>query len=435
MGTMPFFLMSIAYLTYFYTNVVGVSAGAVGTVMLISKIFDGISDIIFGNMIDKTKSKHGACRVWLLRSSILMLISFVTIFTVPAVGEWGKIIYIFISYNMSTTVIYTISYTTVLSLPTYLKRDPAVQGRLFTLGNISSSVIGTVVSAISLNLVGFFGGDQKAWIIVGFIYGLFCMTMLLISFFCSKEDPEIVRIKEEAEDKAEKVNVFQVIKNIVCNKYWLIALALSILGTAANTSHTTLTTYYAQYILGDLNLAAVLNSAGQLPGIFAGFFVFPLLAKTTKKNAMFTAGAVLLIGCAIVMLNPKSMTVLLVSYVLFALGNGMAQSIIYAMLGNCVEYGAWKTGVRSQAAIMGASTAGMKVGAGLISGAMGWGMDMVGFDGTAATQTAAAIEGIKNLFIVIPIVVAILMIVLTAFYTLDKYFPTIMKELHEREGK
>ena len=140
MGGVPLFALISSFLVYFYTNVVGLDAGAIGAIILASKIFDGVSDLIFGSIIDKTRTKYGVCRPWILRIAFFGAIGILTLFTVPSVGTTGQLVYVFLSYNISQTIIYTIMQLAVISLPTYMTRDTVQRTGLFVWSSIGQSV-------------------------------------------------------------------------------------------------------------------------------------------------------------------------------------------------------------------------------------------------------------------------------------------------------
>lgn len=430
-GVIPMFIIISAFLIYFYTNVIGLSAGAVGVIILASKVFDGISDILFGNLIDKSKSKMGVCRPWVIRSAFLVIIAIVCLFTVPPVGNTGKLIYVFVSYNVSQTIIYTLMSVAAMGLPTYMTRDPKKQTLLFSANCIGQGTMAAVVSTITMNIVQKLGGDQKAWVIVAAAYAVFCMVCLLICAAVCKESVEIEKIEEET----ETVPFLTVIKSILKNKYWFFALGLGLLGAAINIAHLTMGTYYAQYILGDISKVAVLNSAMTIPGILVAVLSFPMLAKMKKKTVMYIAVITELIGSIIVIAAPTNMTVLILSGISIAIGVNLSVPVTNSMLGNVIEYGEWKTGVRTQAALMGANGAGQKIGQGVVTAGISGMLTITGYDGMAAVQTAKAMNGISVLFIYIPIVLAIIALIILYFYDLDKKLPDIMKELDERRGR
>lgn len=101
------YTLTYSLLIYFYTNVIGIDAGVIGLIMLVSRVFDGVSDFIMGILIDRTKSKHGKARVWILYLALPYAVVAVLLMTVPPVGRMGQAIYIFLTYNLMNTIIYT----------------------------------------------------------------------------------------------------------------------------------------------------------------------------------------------------------------------------------------------------------------------------------------------------------------------------------------
>ena len=187
MGGVPLFALISSFLVYFYTNVVGLDAGAIGAIILASKIFDGVSDLIFGSIIDKTRTKYGVCRPWILRIAFFGAIGILTLFTVPSVGTTGQLVYVFLSYNISQTIIYTIMQLAVISLPTYMTRDTVQRTGLFVWSSIGQSVMTIIISSVTLGIVTRLGGDQKAWIMAACIYSVLSAIFLFVTGIVCKE--------------------------------------------------------------------------------------------------------------------------------------------------------------------------------------------------------------------------------------------------------
>ena len=166
MGGSPIFLIISSYLVYFYTNVVGLNAGVIGTIMLVSRALDGVSDLVFGNVIDKTRTKMGVCRPWVFRMSIFGLIGIVSLFAVPKMGLSAQYVYVFVSYNIANAVIATLYQMAIISLPTYLTRDQNERGILYIWANTGQFVTQFILSTFMFTVVTSLGGDQKAWLIV-----------------------------------------------------------------------------------------------------------------------------------------------------------------------------------------------------------------------------------------------------------------------------
>ncbi len=430
MGGVPLFAVISSFLVYFYTNAIGVNAGAVGIIILVSKVFDGVSDLLLGNIIDKTRTPKGVCRPWVLRISIFGAIGMLALFTVPNIGDTGKLIYIFLSYNISQTIIYTIMQLSLTSLPTYMTRDTVQQTGLFVWSSIGQSIMTIIISGITLNIVQGLGGDQEAWILASAIYAVLSAIFIFITGSVCKER---VNPDELVGEKEAKVPFLTVLKSILQNKYWFMVLGIVIFGAGVYVASLQMHTYYAQYVLGDVQLAGSLNMAYTMPLLIVGILLLPLSQRYGKKTIMLTGVAVQLLGCVIILLVPESLPVLMIATVMKSIGQSCAATMYMPMLGSSIEYGQWKTGVRSQAALMGANGAGQKIGQGLISAILGGIMGMAGFDGMAAEQSVRAIGSVSGLYMYIPLILTIVEILIIIAYDLDKKYDKIMADLQERK--
>ena len=411
---------------------VGLNAAIIGIIILVSKIFDGISDLVFGNIIDKTRTKYGVCRPWVMRIAIFGAIGILALFTVPNIGETGQFIYVFISYNISQTVIYTIMQLSVISLPTYMTRDTTQRTGLFVWGNIGQSVMTIIISSITLNIVSAFGGDQKAWILAACIYAVMSAGFLFVTGVVCKErvNPDEIAWKEA------RVPFFTVLKSILRNKYWFMILGLVVVGAGVYVSSLQMHTYYAQYVLGDINLTSILNMAYTVPLLIVGILLLPLSQRFGKKTIILTGVGIQFTGCILIILVPTVLPVLIAATIMKSIGQICAATMYQPMLADAIEYGHWKTGVRSQAALMGANGAGQKIGQGLISALLGGIMGVAGFNGLAAVQSAGAIASVSGLYLYIPLAFTIVEFIIVLFYDLDKHYKKIMEDLQRRhEGK
>lgn len=120
MGNFPMFAIISTFLTYFYTNVIGLNPIAIGMVILVAKVCDGFSDLILGNVVDHTRTSRGVCRPWIIRCAFMLAATFILLFTVPNTTTSLQLIYVFVTYNVATTIVYTLSTVAVTSLPTYM---------------------------------------------------------------------------------------------------------------------------------------------------------------------------------------------------------------------------------------------------------------------------------------------------------------------------
>ena len=185
-------------LNYFYTNSIGMSAASVGIIFMVSRIFDGVSDIGAGWLVDKSRSKYGKCRSWLLRSSVLFGISTFILFTVPDISNTGRIIYVAITYNLATSVLGTLFYVPHMTLVARLTRDQHERSIITIVNQILAMISGLVPSMLMLPLIQQMGNTQEAWIKVNAVVCPFAVAAMLVCFFFTRErvhEAEVVNAK------------------------------------------------------------------------------------------------------------------------------------------------------------------------------------------------------------------------------------------------
>ena len=196
----PIYTLTLSFLTFFYTDVLGMDAGLVGVIILISKIFDGISDLWAGNLIDHTHTKNGSARPWILRSAVLLAASYILLFTVPDCGKWGKALYVFVSYNFAMTVAFTILNCAVNALPVYMSNDSSSRASAYSIRMIFAGVVQMVFSMFCLNIVDAMGGGQRGWVLMSAVFAA-------IDIFRHREAYDALlagKMKERVLDDAEK---------------------------------------------------------------------------------------------------------------------------------------------------------------------------------------------------------------------------------------
>jgi len=423
----PIYTITLTFLTFFYTDVLGMNAAVVGTIILISKVFDGISDLWAGNLIDHTHTKAGRARPWILRSALLMVIAHILLFAVPNCGTVGKIIYIFVSYNFAMTIAFTIMSCAINAMPVYMSNDSASRASAYSLRMIVAGVVQMVISMFCLNIVDAFGGGQHGWLLMSAIFAFISFAMLLIVYLCTRE--RVTEIEKDEEKVPFKTAILAVLKN----KYWFLVFGLILIIIFHQVATLTVGVYYAKYILFDENLAGSLVTYHHL-GAAVGMLSMPFILRRnviSKKTAVVICGWCMLAGALLAVFNSTGIF-LIISLALRGCGFGVANSLYYGMLADAVDYGEWKTGIRAAAVTTSAGSVGQKVGSGVGTALLGFALSATGYDGLAATQTASAISCIRFIFIVVPIVLYVALLILMHFYDLDERLPIIKSELEQR---
>lgn len=428
------YTMTTTLLIYFYTNVVGISAGAVGMIMLLSRVFDGFSDVIMGTIIDRTHSKYGKARIWILRLALPYAIAAILLFTMPPMGNMGKIIYAFVTYNIMNTVVYTAISQPFHALGSLMSRDRRERDVICNIRMVLSITASMIITAFTLPLINvvadIINHEQMAWILVTAGYALISVFVLLNTYMSCTE-----RVQAAKQEKSD-IPFWKAFKATVTNRYFLIALGLMIFYTAYQIIIGTDLTYYCQYVLNDTNLVMPLSAAEKIATIIGIAMLPKLLPKYGKRNLICAGCALGVAGQLLFLLNITSVPLGVATCIMRGFGIAPFYGVQYSLPSDAIEYGQWKTGMRVEGLMFSSMSMGQKAGSGFTSAIMGGILQMVGFDGlkkTAAEQTPEAIEAIKNFYLYVPIAIWVVMIVIAACYQLDKNYDRMMQELIERE--
>ena len=421
-----------AFLMLYYTDYAGVSALAVGTIMMVSRVFDGISDIIMGVIVDRTKSRFGKARPWLLRMCVPFAISGVLLFSVPSTwAQTPKLVYVFITYNLVSTVIYTAINVPYSALNALMTQDPYERSVLSIFRNLLATAGTLIINTCTLPMVEYFGDNALAWTKVFCIFGVVAVAAFLINFFGTKERVEPAGKNE----KAENVPFLIGVKALFRNKYWIMMtgmLALFFLMFAVNGGATV---YYAKDILGDRNLVGTINGVFNVVQIASMFFIAMLVKKYGKRN-VFAIGLILdIIGMLLLHFSGGMLGAVIISSVIRGVGNACGGATMWAMVSDTIDYGEWKTGVRTEGLVNSACSFGYKIGNGIGSALLGIILEIGGYAGEAAIQSASALVSIQVCFVWIPIAVYVAGLIIMKFYHLDKEFPVLIEELKKRSNQ
>lgn len=428
------------FLTGYYTDTVGISALAVGTMMLIARVFDGTTDLVMGAIIDRTRSRHGKVRAWILWTTPLMAAALVALFSVPSsMSGGGKLIYAYFTYILLNCIIYTangIAYNSLLSRMTLNVQDRCSASSLrFVLGNIMALVI----NGITASLV-----TEIGWQRLVIIYAVIELILLYACFFgCreriddnsgnSAESGKQIAEKESASE--EKVPLGRAIPALGKNKYFFMQALMMVFLYINITSVGSMTYYYCNTVLGNLAAMTVVTMAYNIPTIL-GSLINPLLvAKMGKRKVLIICFATAIAGRVLVGAAGSSFVILLAGVAVHGFALGPVYSNVFAMTADIVDYGEWKTGIRSEGLVTCCVSFGMKVGLGLGSAATTWVLAYGGYAGTAAVQSMAAESAIRFGFGYLSAVLSAVCLILAVVMDLDKDIEKIQADLMRKHGR
>ena len=420
-------------LTLFYTDYVGVSPAIVGMVMLLSRLFDGVSDLVMGVIVENTKSKWGKSRPWILWMSVPYALSAVLLFSVPHTTGMVQAVYIFVTYNFCTTLCYTALNLPYGSLSAMMTRTSSERDMLSVV-RMGLSPLGRIMAVtFTLPLVKIFGDDQSAWIKTMSIWAAIALILLVICFVKCKETVVI-----EAQKNAKKVPVRDGMKALVTNQYFWSVLVLWMLQSVSFGISGTILPYYCKYIFhNDTWMYSALYLTETLVLVGCIFLCAPLIRKYGKRNIALFGAYIALGGQLLFFLNPTNFVWLVMSCVMRAIGLAPLNAAVFGMIGDVVEFGQWKTHIRQESLIFAGGSIGTKVGSGVASACMTGLLSMAGYISSSAgtvTQPQQALDMIINIYKGGPLIVAVIAVITLTLYRLDGKYPAIMVELTQREA-
>ncbi len=415
--------------TFYATQSLGLSAGMVGTMFLVSKIFDGVTDLIAGFIIDKTHTKLGKARpyeLFLIPTWILTVIFFST----PAsLGTAGKMVWVFILYVLIQAVCVTFLSASETSFLARSTTDDALRAKALTVAGILATMVPTVASIILPQLIARWGSQPGGWTKIMLVFAVPLTIIGLFRFLFIKE----IEVDDSVgAQKKDDISLKEGLKAIAKNKYLFIFVGATFFCAVFNNLNSGIGTYYFQYIMGDIGKMSIIGMLGLLTPFT--LMIFPLAVR--KGNAMnfVRLGLVLAVaGCTVKYFAGSNMTLVLIGSLLMMLpGAAMLQMIGSMFMIQCMDYGEWKTGVRVEAMMNSVNGFASKVGAGIASGLLGVLMGAAGFISGAETQSTSALTAIRMGYSIVPAILCIIMLVILHFYDLEKKQGEIRAELAKR---
>ena len=407
-----------SFVMIYLTNTIGLSAGIVGTLIAISKLFDGFTDIFFGSMIDKTHSKLGKARPWMLYGYIGCAVTLAAIFAVPT--SWGTMaqyVWFFIAYTLLNGVFYTannIAYSALTSLVTKNSKERVQMGSYRFIFAFSTSLL---IQSITIGFVAICGDGAEGWRIVAVVYAVIGLIINTVSVFSVKElsEEELGR-ETEAKQEEETYGLVDAFKLLVANKFYLMICGVYILqqlyGAMINVG-----IYYMTYVLKNENLYGVFSWAINIPLIIALIFTPALVGRWKGMYKLNLRGYIIaVIGRAFVVIAGYmgSVPLMLLFTAVAALGQGPWQGDMNAVIASCSEYTFLTKGRRVDGTMYSCTSLGVKLGGGLGTAVAGWLLELGRFDGKLAVQPQSCIDMLHVMYLWIPLVIdVIIMLVLS----------------------
>jgi len=410
-----------AFMMIYLTDTIGLSMGIVSTLIAASKIFDGVSDFFFGRMIDKTHSKMGKARPWMLWPYIGCAITLVACFSIPtAWGRTAQYIFFFLSYTLLNAVFFTANNIAYASLTALITKNTSERVQIGSFRFIFAFATKIVIEAVTIFAVEWLGGGVMGWRLIAIIYAVLGLITNTYSVFSVKELPEE---ENEAEEKKENELTFlQSFKVLLKNKYYVIICASYIL-TQLYASVIGMGTYYAKYILGNEEIFSDLSLAINITMVVALTllpYVIKKLGGMYKLNIWgYVIAALGRVG-VMVAANMGSLPLMLVFTALSTIGIAPLQGDLNALIASCSEYTTLTTGHRLEGMMYSCSSLGIKIGGALGTAICGWLLDAAGYVENAAIQTTSTVGMLNFLYLWMPVILCAAVGFLLVFLRVEK---------------
>lgn len=395
------------FVMIYLTDTIGLDPGIVGTLIAVSKLFDGITDVFFGSMIDKTHSRLGKARPWMLYGYIGCAVTLAAIFAIPtSLGETAQYAWFFIAYTLLNAVFYTannIAYSALTALVTKNSKERVEMGSCRFIFAFATSLL---IQSVTLAAVSAFGGGAEGWRAVAVLYSVIGLVVNTVSVFSVRELSEEELAEGSDPDAApdEKYGLGEAFRLLISNKYYLMICGTYILqqiyGAMINMG-----VFFMTYVLLNENLLGVFSWFINIPLIIALVFTPTLVAKWKGMYKLnVTSYGIATIGRALVVYAgyKGSIPLMLLFTAVAALGQGPWQGDMNAVIASCSEY-TWLTQhKRIDGTMYSCTSLGVKLGGGLGTAIAGWLLSFSGYDGLLTVQPDSCIRMLFIMYLWIP---------------------------------
>ena len=409
------------WLLFFYTDVYGISAAAAGTIMLVARFWDMAIDPVIGIVSDRTNTRWGKFRPYILFGAIPYAVLAILTFTTPNFGEVGKIIYAGATYVLLMTAYAAINLP-YSALGAVMTDDTYERAGLNTYRFIAGFSGQFIVTGLALTLAEFFGHGNKAQ---GFQYTVLMFAILSLIFFFITFQTTKERVQPP---KEQKNSLKEDLKNLFANKAWRILAIVGIISFIMFAMQNAAIAYYFKYYLGRENNVQLFNVIGTVALIVALPLSKPLAKKLGNKNVFI--GSSLISGLFFMMIylpGIKDLTTIYVFNIIAKMAYAPAVPLLWTMIADSADYGEWTTGRRATGLYFSAAVFAQKAGWGIGAAIAGWILTLSHFVANAE-QSASAITGIKLLVSVIPGILYMSCAIFMIFYKIDSKTTDLMKK-------
>ncbi len=421
------------FLLYYYKDVLGISATFIGVLFMIARIFDALNDPFMGILIEKTDTKWGKFRPWLLIGTILSAISLIVMYSVPkGLSGTPLLIYVSVAY-----ILWCATYT-LMDIP-YWSMIPAISQNekdresISVIGRSCAGLGFAIPTALTMVLLPILGkGDERLGFqrIAGIIAVIFLATILVT----------VTNVREKEKPIVRSPRIKEMFRALFSNDQAMAIVIMIVIFNASVYLTSQLAIYFFKYDIGNAALYGIFGTVGGATQILS-MMTLPILRQKFRRKAIFT-GALLLaiLGYALLFIlgetDTSNLVLLCVAAIIIYFGFGLATVLTTVFLADTVDYGEWKTKQRSESVIFSMQTFVVQLASAFSVLIAGISLDVVKLDVNAEVQKASTLQGMRIFMIVIPMIGLLISILLfrKKYKLTEERMGEILAELKEREG-
>ncbi len=423
------FQMIMIFLPFFYTDIFGISAAAMGWLFLVVRVIDAVTDPIMGAITDRTETKWGKFRPYLLWLCVPYGVIAVLTFTTPDWAPGDKLIYAYITYTL-LMIVYTAINIPYCALGGVITGDAEERVSLNSYRFFLATSAGVLIASTTLPLADWFGdGDrQKGFSMAMGVFSTLAVILFIVSFFLTKE-----RVVQAADTVTD---FWQDMKFLLRNDQWAVIAVLNFVLLIPLVIRGGAALYYLEWVVEREDLMSFFLTVGSLSAMVGAAFASPLTKRLSKVQAYsLLQGVIVLLSVGLYFVGKEQLILIFVVFALINFLGQMGSPILWAMMADTVDYGEYKTNRRTTGLVFSGAIFTLKMGVALGGAMLGWLLAYYGYQGDATTQAPETIHGILLLFTIIPAVGHFLLLGIIPRYKLNKeYHGEIRAELDKRQA-
>jgi GPH family glycoside/pentoside/hexuronide:cation symporter len=410
----------IVFLPFFLTDAAGIGPAAVGVLLLVCRVWDGVMDLAMGAVADRTHTRWGKFRPWILWSAAPLAGFAVLTFSAPELGGSGRLVYAYVTYG-ALVACYTMNNVPYNALMGVMSASSVERGTISSYRFFFAFLGGVFLQGLMPPLLVALENPQHGpafrYTAAMTLFSGVALILFVITFATTRE-----RVRPPIEQRS---NLKQDFADLLHNRPWLVLFAVGLLFVTFTTLKNGAIMYYFTYYVGDVGLAGRFMVAGLL-GAMAGSATTGLLVRVVGKRRLmlYALGLAIASSALLYLARPSDVSLMIALNTVTEFSTGPMVTLFFAMLADAADYTEWRTNRRATGLCYSAGTVAMKVGSGLGGAATGLLLGAFGYVAASETQavvdqSAEVLQGIRLLISVLPAAVALLMLVAFLFYTLD----------------